>query len=281
MPHVSFGRELASVLLKVFGVILTLVLIASIIGVFSFGFSGISDGSCNVAVMPIDGIIMPFGHGYEFTEITTTPNDVRNFLSLTKDDLFIEGIMFEINSPGGTPVAAADIMQQIKDLELPNVTLVGDIAASGGYMVASAADYIIASAMSDVGSIGVTMSYVEESEKNKKEGLTYVPLNSGKFKDMGSTNKALTADERTYLESELKLVHAEFVKIIAENRNLSTEDVTKLADGSSMVGARALENKLIDQIGNRNTAQQYFADTLDKDINDISFCEYVEPLPYL
>jgi len=281
MPHISFGRELASVLLRVFGVILTLVVIVSIVAVFSFGFSSISDGSCNIAVMPIDGIIMPFGHGYEFAEITTTPSDVRDFLSLTKEDMFIEGVMFEINSPGGTPVAAADIMEQIKELELPNVSLIGDIAASGGYMVASAADRILASAMSDVGSIGVTMSYVEESEKNKEEGLTYVPLNSGKFKDMGSPNKPLSADERTYLESELKLVHGEFIKIVATNRNLTTEEVTKLADGSSMVGSRALENKLVDQIGNRNSVRQYFADTLGKDIKDVTFCEYVAPIPFI
>jgi len=231
--------------------------------------------------MPIDGIIMPFGHGYEFAEITTTPNDVRDFLSLTKEDMFIEGVMFEINSPGGTPVAAADIMEQIKELELPNVSLIGDIAASGGYMVASAADRLFASAMSDVGSIGVTMSYVEESKKNKEEGLTYVPLNSGKFKDIGSPNKPLSEDERAYLESELKIVHDEFIKIVATNRNLTTEEVAKLADGSSMVGARAVENKLIDEIGNRAKVKQYFADTLGEDVSEIKFCEYVQPIPYL
>lgn len=281
MPHVSFGRELASVLLKVFGVILTLVLIVSIISVFSFGFSSISDGECNIAVMPIDGIIMPFGHGYEFAEITTTPNDVRDFLSLVNSDSLIDGVMFEINSPGGTPVAAADIMEQIQALELPNAVLIGDIGASGGYMVASAADRLFASAMSDVGSIGVTMSYVEDSKKNDKEGLTYVPLNSGKFKDTGSPNKPLSGEERIYLESELQLVHEEFVKIVATNRNLTTEEVGKLADGSTMVGARALENKLIDQIGNRNNVRQYFSDTLGKDMDNIKFCEYVAPLPFL
>lgn len=281
MPHISFGRELASVLLKVFGVILTLVIIVSLVGVFSLGFSSVSDGTCTIAVMPINGIIMPFGHGYEFAEMTTTPSDVRDFLKLATEDMNIEGVMFEINSPGGTPVAAQDIMEQIQDLSVPNVVLIGDIAASGGYMVATAADRIFASALSDVGSIGVTMSYVEESAKNKKDGLTYVPLNSGKFKDMGSPNKPLSTDERTYLESELKLVHEEFVKIVATNRNVSTQDIAKLADGSSMVGTRALENKLIDQIGNRTSVRQYFAEQLNKDITDISFCEYVAPLPYL
>lgn len=281
MPQVSFGRELASVLLKSFGFILTLVLIVTIIGIFSFSFSSISDGTCNVAVMPIDGIIMPFGHGYEFAEITTTPSDVRDFLALATNDKNIDGVMFEINSPGGTPVASASIMEQIQELELPNVVLIGDIGASGGYMVASAADRLFASAMSDVGSIGVSMSYIEESKKNKEEGLTYVPLNSGKFKDIGSPNKPLGTDERTYLESELQLVHTEFVKIVAANRNLTTEEVAILADGSSMVGSRALEHKLIDEIGNRNSVRQYFADTLGKDVKDISFCEYVAPLPYL
>ncbi len=180
----SFGRELASVLLKVFAVILTLAIIIGMIGFFSFSLTSVSDGECNIAVMPISGVILPYGTSAMYESAVTTPTDVRDFLSSLEYETLIEGVMFEINSPGGTPVASEDIATQIAALEMPNIALVGDVAASGGYMIASAADTIVASPMSDVGSIGVTMSYTEESEKNKEDGITYVPLNSGKFKTL-------------------------------------------------------------------------------------------------
>ena len=279
MPTISFGRELASVLLKVFGVILTLFLLGVIILFFSFGYTAVSDGECNIAVMPIEGVIMPWGTGALYPEFAVTPKDVRDFLSMVaEDDLFIEGVLFEVNSPGGTPVAAEDIAKQISALELPNVALIGDIGASGGYMIASAADRIYASTMSDVGSIGVTMSYVEESEKNKKEGLTYVPLTTGQFKDAGDPNKPLSAEDRTYFQGQLDTIKNEFVKLVSRNRNLSEEEVNKLADGSTVIGQKAVDAKLIDEIGNRDSVKAYFAEKLSKDVSDIKFCEYVAPL---
>lgn len=279
MTNVSFGRELASVLLKVFGVILTLFLIGIVIVFFSFGFTAVSDGECNIAVMPIEGIIMPWGYGAQYPEFAVTPDDVRDFLTLVEDDeLFIEGVLFEINSPGGTPVASEDISKQIKALELPTVALIGDMGASGGYMVASAADKIFASSMSDVGSIGVNMSYVEESLKNKEDGLTYESLTTGKFKDAGDPNKPLSDEERTYFQSQLDYIKDEFVKLVATNRNLPIEDVQKLADGSTLVGQKAVDAKLIDQIGDRESVKQYFAEKLSKDVSEIKFCEYVAPL---
>lgn len=279
MQPISFGRELASILLKVGGVILTIVLVTVLVGVLSFGYTSVSDGTCNIAVLPIEGIIMPFGNGIQYPEFTTTPHDVRDFLTLVaEDNVSIEGIMFDINSPGGTPVAAEDIARQIRDLDLPNVALIGDVGASGGYMIASAADRIFASAMSDVGSIGVTMSYVEESEKNKEEGLTYVPLTTGKFKDAGDINKPLSDEDRKYFQAQLDAVKDEFVRLVAENRGMSIDEVNLLADGSTMIGRQAVEKKLIDQVGDRNDVRAYFAEKLGRDIDQITFCEYSAPL---
>lgn len=274
----SFGREIASVLLKVFAVVLTLAIIFGMIGVFTFSLTSVSDGECNIAVMPISGVIMPYGNGAMYQDIVTTPTDVRDFISALEYETMIEGVMFEINSPGGTPVASEDIASQIAALELPNVALVGDIAASGGYMVASAADTIVASPMSDVGSIGVTMSYVEESEKNKEEGLTYVPLNSAKFKDMGTPNKPLTDEERTLLEAQLAELHNYFIDLVSKYRNINRDDVASLADGSTLTGTKAQEKKLVDILGGREAAKEAFAVKLGKDKSNIKFCEYVPPL---
>lgn len=145
-------------------------------------------------------------------------------------------------------------------------------------MVASAVDKIFASVMSDVGSIGVNMSYVEESLKNKEDGLTYESLTTGKYKDAGDTNKPLSDDERTYFQGQLDYIKDEFVKLVAANRNLPTEDVQKLADGSTLIGQRAVDAKLVDQIGDRDAVKAYFAEQLQKDVSEIKFCEYVAPL---
>ncbi len=278
MHHVSFGREVASVALKVVAVVITIVLIVISLGVITFSFTAISDGECNIAVMPIEGVIMPFGNGVSYPEFATTPRDVRDFLAALEYETMIEGILFEINSPGGTPVASEAIASDISMIEMPNLALVGDIAASGGYMIAAAADSIIASPMSDVGSIGVTMSYVEESKKNEKDGLTYVPLNSGEFKDIGSPNKPITDEERTLLEAQLDEVHNYFIDLVSRYRDIDRESVAALADGSTMTGKQALEKKLIDHLGGREEAKRIFAERLGKQPNEIHFCEYVAPL---
>jgi protease IV len=279
MTSVSFGRELASVLLKVFGVLLTIFLLVAVVVVFSFSFTAVSDGECNIAVMPIEGVIMPWGYGAQYQEFAVTADDVRDFLTLVADDeLFIEGVLFEVNSPGGTPVASEDIAKQIKALELPTAVLIGDMGASGGYMVASAADKIFASAMSDVGSIGVNMSYVEESLKNKEDGLTYESLTTGKFKDAGDPNKPLSEEERAYFQGQLDAINTEFINLVASNRGLEVEAVRALADGSTLVGQKAVDAKLIDAIGDRDAVKAFFAEKLGKDASEIKFCEYVPPL---
>lgn len=278
MSSVSFGREVASVLLKVFAAVLTVTLIIAGIGLLSYSLTSISDGECNIAVMPIDGVIMPFGNGVQYPEFVTTPRDVRDFIAALDYEILIEGVMFEINSPGGTPVASEAIAAELSALELPNVALIGDMAASGGYMIAAAADTIVASPMSDVGSIGVTMSYVEESKKNEEDGVTYVPLNSGKFKDIGSPNKPLTEEERTLLESQLQEVHDYFVDLVSRYRNIERDGVSVLADGSTLTGQKALEKKLVDKLGGRDVARELFAEKLGKSIDEIKFCEYVTPL---
>lgn len=272
MFYRTFGREVASVLLK------ATVFILSVVFLFSFANSWyeletISDGSCNIAVLPIEGMILPFA-GYDEFSLTTTPTFVRNFITEAENDPNIKGILFEINSPGGAPVASEQISDYIQNTNLPNIGLIGDLGTSGAYLVAASTDTIIASNMSQVGSIGVTMSYLESSIKNEEEGLTYVELSSGKFKDAGNPDKALTEEERELFMRDIDIVHDEFVKLVAALRHKTVEEIQALADGSSMPGVRALEYGLIDKIGGRKTAKETFSTILSLDANDVVFCEY-------
>ena len=140
-------------------------------------------------------------------------------------------------------------------------------------MAASGAEFIFADSMSDVGDIGVTMSYLDNTEKNKKEGLAFVPLTSAKYKDYGNPDKPLTTEERTLMERDLIIYHNEFVRLVAQNRKLPVEDVAKLADGSSLPGALALEHKLIDALGDQETARDWMAWKLDMPMEQVSYCE--------
>jgi len=269
----TFGREVAGVLLRAVVVILSFLFIMGIIEVSWEQAELVSDGTCNVAVMPIEGVIMPFSQ-YADYPLITTPKTVRDFVQQAENDSAIKGILFEINSPGGTPVASEQISEIIQNTSLETMSLVGDIGTSGGYLVAASADTVIASAMSDVGSIGVTMSYLENTKQNEEDGLTFVEIASGKFKDSGNPNKELTDDERVLFEKDLQIVHDEFVRQVADLRNMPVDEVQEIADGSSIIGSRALDMGLVDKIGGRETARKEFAYWLQLNESEVSFCEY-------
>jgi protease-4 len=111
------------------------------------------------------------------------------------------------------------IADELKASTLPTAAFVFDMAASAAYLAASGADTIIATPMADVGSIGVTMSYLQNTKQNASNGLDYVELTSAKFKDTGSPDRPLTSEEKAMFQRDLDLAHGEFVSMISENRN--------------------------------------------------------------
>jgi protease-4 len=238
----------------------------------------ISDGSCNIAVIPITGDIIPYagalqdGSGNEMPP-STNPDDTLATLRSAESDPNVLGVLTRIDSSGGAPVASEVIANGFKNSSLPVVALIRETGTSGAYLLATGAETIIASPFSDVGAIGITMSYLENSKKNTNEGLQFVSLASVKFKDYANPDKPLTSDERNLLERDLKIWHEQFVKEVAENRNLPIEQVAKLADGSSMPGALALENNLVDFLGDQETARVWFAEQLEISPEEVVFCE--------
>lgn len=275
--QITFGRAVALVIVK------AIVIVSVIVGFIFFStiayeLEGISDGTCNVAVLPIEGVILPFA-AYDEYPLVITPKQVRDFYERAEKDTFIKGVLLEINSPGGAPVASEQVADIIKESKLPTISAIGDIGASGAYLVAAGAKEIIASAMSDVGSIGVTMSYLEASAKNEEEGLTFVELNTGKFKDAGNPDKAITEEEKERFKQDLDIVHKFFVEKIASYRNLSVEEVQALADGASMPGSVAKEKKLVDHLGGRTKAKERLAEHMGIPVEEVVYCPIEEPLP--
>ena len=233
----------------------------------------ISDGVCNIAVVPIVGDITTIGTTESGSDPVVNSDDILATLRMAEQEQEVAGILVRIDSLGGGPVAAELIADALKRSSKPTVAVIREYGDSGGYLIATGANTIIASPFSDVGSIGITMSYLENTGQNANNGLRFVQLSSGKFKDIGNPDKPLTEDERLLFERDLKIFHDVFVQKVATNRDLSLATVAKLADGSSMPGALALQNKLIDMLGDQETSREVFAAKLGLNSEDISFCE--------
>jgi|SRR3989338_2505473 len=219
--------------------------------------------SGSIATIEIKGEIVPYFTDTYTSEESNNPDsqtsaeEIIYCIGKIQRENDVKAVTLEINSYGGSPVASQEIMDAIKGLNVPSVAVIREGAVSGAYLIASATNRIFASEISDVGGIGVTMSYLDYSGKNQEEGIAYQQLSSGKFKDAGDPDKPLTADEREILLRDLKISHDFFIKKVAQNRKLDIEKVKALADGSSMLGMAAKEKGLIDEIGGRQEAENW------------------------
>jgi protease-4 len=216
--------------------------------------------SCNVVALDLHGCLStyamdPYNAG-SFTGCDTiTPSEeIVSYLMDAKDNDHVHAVLLDIDSSGGMPQAAVEIEAAIKDTGKPVIALIRGYGDSAAYWIASGAKTIIASRESDVGSIGVTSSYVDNSLQNEQSGLTYNSLSTGKFKDTGSPDKPLSAEEEAYIQRSLETSLENFIQAIVTNRGLPEEKVRALADGSSMLGEEALQNGLIDMIGTQREA---------------------------
>jgi protease-4 len=196
----------------------------------------------------------------------TASESVVYAIEEAEKDENIKAIILEVDSYGGSAVAAEEIAQAMKRAIKPTVALVRTAATSAAYWASTGAKTIFASNLSDIGSIGVTMSYLDNSKKNIKDGLTYNSLSTGKFKDYGDSDKPLTAEERKLLMRDLNIMNENFIQVVATNRNLDINKVQALADGSSMPGQMAKDNGFIDRIGGMPEVKEYLKEKIGEDV---------------
>ena len=170
----------------------------------------------------------------------------------------IKAILVDINSPGGTVGAVQDIYAAIirakKKTKKPFVARIGDVAASGGYYIASACDKIVSNPGSITGSIGVIYSMGNYEGLMKKIGFKTETIKSGKFKDIGSPSRQMTKEERELLQSMIDDAYSQFVEAVSTGRNMSLEVVKYLADGRIYTGRQAYKAKLVDVLGDFQVA---------------------------
>lgn len=220
------------------------------------------DYDCSVMGINLHGTLLTYipPHTDENPLLDTdvsASEEITYYIQQANDDDDIKAIVLEIDSPGGYPVAGEEIAEALKQSKKPTVAMIRQQGLSAAYWAASGAQHIFASKNSDVGSIGVTMSYLDNVGKNQKDGNDYVQLSAGKYKDAGDPDKALTDEEKQLLLRDVNIMHQNFIASVAANRNISVADVQKIADGSSVLGDRAKTLHLIDDIGGMPEVESY------------------------
>ena len=173
----------------------------------------------------------------------------------------VRAIIIEIDSPGGG-ITASDMLWnslcEFREADTNRVVMavMEDICASGGYYVAAAADHIVAHPTTITGSIGVIISSINIKELADKIGVKDVSIASGANKQMLNPMRDLTDEQRAMLKASVDSLNRRFIKVVAEGRGMSEEDVAKIADGRVFLADEALSLGLVDDIG-------YFEDALD------------------
>jgi protease-4 len=210
---------------------------ASVMG--GFMQNGWKTSNSEIALVHVNGVLM------DSTKI------IRQ-LSKYRRDPQIKAIIVRIDSPGGAVAPAQEIYDEINKIKDANKIVyasLGSVAASGGYYIACAANYVIANPGTLTGSIGAIMAFNNIEELAKKIGVRPAVIKSGAFKDSGSPLRSMRPEERKLLQNVVDDVHEQFVRAVSLGRNLPEDEVKLFADGRVMTGKQALEFKLIDEFG--------------------------------
>jgi protease IV len=186
------------------------------------------------------------------------PQTIAKQLKKFGEDDSIKAIVLHVNTPGGGVAASEEIYEAVKRVREKNkkriVASVETVGASGGYYVACATDKIYADRGSIVGSIGVISQWVNYADFLKWAKLKDVTFKAGALKDTGNPAREMTEEEKKYFQSLLDDMHGQFISAVAKGRKMKEEDVKAIADGRVWTGQEAKELKMIDQIGDFDTA---------------------------
>ena len=202
-----------------------------------------------IAIVRVEGTIQEQSGGSTLEASSGYQHDsTMNYIDELMDDSNNKGVLLYVDSPGGTVYESEELYQKLKEYKETTKRPIWDYmahyAASGGYMVSMASDKIYANSNTTTGSIGVIMSGYDMSGLYKKLGIRYVSITSGKNKD----SSKFTDEQIAIYQDQINEAYEEFVNIVADGRDMSVEDVKKLADGRTYTAKQAKNNGLIDEI---------------------------------
>ncbi|MDP1417217.1 signal peptide peptidase SppA [Peribacillus simplex] len=205
-----------------------------------------------IAVFDVEGTIQDTGEASLLSSATYNHRAFLDKLKMAEENDDIKGIILRVNSPGGGVVESAEIYEKILDIKKvkkPVYVSMGSMAASGGYYISAPADKIYASPETMTGSLGVIMQGYNYEKLAKKYGVEFETIKSGPHKDIMSPTREMTGEEREILQDMIDNSYDQFVKIIADGRDMTEKEVREIADGRIYDGRQAKENNLIDDFG--------------------------------
>lgn len=176
----------------------------------------------------------------------------------------VKGIVLRIDSPGGAVAPSQDIFSSVRKLKdvKPIVASMGSVAASGGLYAALGASKVYAQPGTLTGSIGVILELPNLTKVAENFGVEMITIKSGKLKDVGNMFRAMTDEERAFLEATASSAHQDFIQAVVEGRALPKDDVLNFADGRVILGSEAKRLKLIDEFGDVYDAARAVFDLL-------------------
>ncbi len=191
----------------------------------------------------------------------TDDQELLDRLERVRESPMVRGVLIHVNSPGGTAAGGEAIFEEIRKLaaEKPVVAQVGTLAASAGYMVASATDHIVARQSSIVGSIGVLLQYPDVSGLMENLGIGVDGVKSSPLKGEPSPFTPTTEEERAMIRAMVMDSYDWFVGLVEDRRSMSRQEALALSDGSIFTGRQALESRLIDELGGEDEAVAWLA----------------------
>ncbi len=241
------------------------ILFMGFVGIGAAGSTGFQDVTMNtalsesVALVHVDGTIVN-GSADEFAAGSAISGVVISHLEAAANDPLIKAIVLRVDSPGGTVTGSAQIHEVVAQLEKPVVVSMESLAASGGYYVSAPADYIFARPDTWTGSIGVITQFINAEGFMQEHGIEATTITSGENKAFGGLFRGLTPEQEEIMQTLVDESFDGFVQVIVDGRGLSREDVLALADGRIYSGQQALENGLVDELGNLDAALNKAAD---------------------
>ena len=205
-------------------------------------------------------------------------------IAKVRADSTVKAVVFRVNSPGGTVLAASKIKEEIDLLKAvkPVVASYGAYAASGGYWISNNCDHIISGATTLTGSIGC-FSAIPEFGKTVKDiaHVNVTPVKSHKHSDMLSLMRPFDSEETAWMQEYVDDIYTNFVNIVAEGRDMTYEAVDEIAQGRVWTGSDALRIGLVDELGTLEDAIAYAASMGgDPDVAAWNVEGYPKPLSF-
>lgn len=215
-----------------------------------------------IAIVDVSGLLVDRPINGLLTEGENPVAYIKEQLDKASKDNSVKAIILRVNSPGGTVTASQMLHEEVVRFKAkshkPVVALFLDVAASGGYYTACAADRIVAYPSTITGSIGVIMQLFSLQGSLEALHMQTYAIKSGPFKDAGSPLRNLGPAEREIFQKIVDDFQGQFLAVVAKGRpNLDMEKIKTLADGRVYTAEQAKESGLIDEIGSIYTVVEW------------------------